>query len=209
MCYYGSVIIKMDERFRKIIGIFFVFLLLFQWFLVAPVLLGLVEAASGDLDSTFGVNGKVITNSNSYYGGSIKAIALQQDGKIVAGGHLAFDNILLRYNVDGTQDTGFGDGGKVVTNMGDADMVYSVAIQTDGKIVAAGTNGYSFTLARFNPNGSLDISFGNGGKVMSDFGFGGNIVHALLIQPDGKILAAGVAHCEYYYRHSTSCCHAI
>lgn len=86
----------MDERFRKIIGIFFVFLLLFQWFLVAPVLLGLVEAASGDLDSTFGVNGKVITNSNSYYGGSIKAIALQQDGKIVAGGHLAFDNILLR-----------------------------------------------------------------------------------------------------------------
>jgi uncharacterized delta-60 repeat protein len=102
----------------------------------------------------------------------------------------------------GDLDTAFGQGGKVTTTVsGDRDVGEAVAIQPDGKIVVGGVAGTSsgndsanFGLARFNADGSLDTSFGTGGKVTTDFYNHFDVIFQLVIQPDGKILAAGTVH---------------
>ncbi len=130
------------------------------------------RAAPGDLDPTFGNGGKVITDFGS--GESANAIVLQPDGKlIVAGGTNALtgDFLIVRYNGNGSLDTSFGNGGRVSTDFGAVDRAAAVVLQPDGKIVAAGnssSSGFSFrdlVLARYNADGSLDSTFGNGGKV--------------------------------------------
>jgi uncharacterized delta-60 repeat protein len=156
----------------------------------------------GSLDPTFGSGGKVTTD---FAGGLdlANAVAIQADGKIVAAGltqsaTTGGDFALARYNSDGTLDTTFGIGGKVTTDFGGpADSASAVAIQADGKIVAAGrtyeNSNYDFALVRYNADGSLDPSFGTGGKVTTDFAAGTDFASDLAIQPDGKILAAGWA----------------
>jgi uncharacterized delta-60 repeat protein len=68
-----------------------------------------------------------------------------------------------------------------------------LAVEASGKIVAAGGN-LDFALARYNPNGTLDLSFGSGGKVLTDFGSGSeDLGRAVALQPDGKIVAAGMS----------------
>ena len=130
------------------------------------------------------------------------SIATQADGKIVVAGHAVGsmnDFALIRMNYKGSyfsDDTTFGTGGKVTTDFASSDeQAYSVAIQADGKIVAAGSASVSgalsdFALARYNSDGSLDTTFGTGGKVTTDFGFGDE-AHSVAIQADGKIVAAG------------------
>ncbi|MDO8541473.1 MAG: PKD domain-containing protein [Opitutaceae bacterium] len=152
----------------------------------------------GTLDTTFGVGGtgKVTTNfeTNADYGFSA---AIQSDGKIVVAGESTSDFALARYNTDGTLDTtAFGGGtGKVTTNFGGTDRGQSVAIQSDGGIVAAGYTDaggtLDFALARYNANGSLDTSFDTDGKVTTDFGGGPDAGHSVAIQSDGKIVVAG------------------
>src|SRR5262245_12063781 len=90
----------------------------------------------------------------------------------------------------GALDPTFGSGGLVTTDFGGSDSAQAVAIQSDGKIVAAGSSGGDFALARYNADGSLDASFGGGGKVTTDFG-GFDAASALAVQPDGRIVAAG------------------
>lgn len=139
-------------------------------------------------------------------GGQANAIAIQRDGKIVVAGNTptALDVVrviqfkqfaLARYNPDGSLDTTFGFGGKVVTSMGSNDIARAVAIQADGKIVAGGSseigNADQFALTRYNPDGSLDASFGNHGTVTAAAGALLSDMYALKIQPDGKIVAAG------------------
>ena len=99
----------------------------------------------------------------------------------------------------GDLDTSFGTGGKVTTgfSLGNG-MAYSVAIQADGKIVAAGIAGSDFALARYNSDGSLDTSFGTGGKVTTDFGPLGSGASSVAIQADGKIVAAGSAGSDFF-----------
>jgi uncharacterized delta-60 repeat protein len=93
----------------------------------------------------------------------------------------------------GQLDTSFGGGGKVTTDFaeGEFDGAYAVAIQADGKIVAAGqAGGRFFALARYKPGGALDPSFGGDGKVTTRVGkYSG--AYAVAIQADGKIVAAG------------------
>ena len=148
----------------------------------------------GTLDASFGAGGKVTTGfpgRSSAFG-----VALQGDGKIVAAGQGQggfFD--LARYNLDGTLDPSFGAGGLVQTSFGSGGSATSVAIQADGKIVAAGgsSTGFpssDFGLARYNPDGTLDPSFGVGGKVVTDFGLTDSAID-LAIQPGGKLIAAG------------------
>src|SRR5262249_37359683 len=99
---------------------------------------------------------------------------------------------LARYTTSGSLDTTFGSGGKVTTDFaGYQDRAYSVAIQSDGKIVAAGGGGGDFGLARYNPDGRPASGFGSGGKVTTDFT--GSQAYAVAIQSDGKIVAAGYA----------------
>jgi uncharacterized delta-60 repeat protein/uncharacterized repeat protein (TIGR01451 family) len=170
--------------------------------LVTPVN---VSAAPGDLDPTFGTGGKVTTDFAGQFDQAF-AMAIQGDGKIVAGGRAANpargsdpDFALARYNLGGSLDTAFGTGGKVVTdfNLG-PDVVASVAIQADGKIVAAGIvapghTGTEFGLARYNPDGTLDPTFGTGGRVVTDFQGSNDGALAVAIQTDGRIVAAGAA----------------
>jgi uncharacterized delta-60 repeat protein len=153
----------------------------------------------GTLDPTFGTGGKVRTD----FGGTFdvaKAIVRQPNGKIVVAGNtseytVSNDFALARYNADGTLDTSFGVGGKVVTTFGGFSEAKALVLQNDGKIVAAGENsveGFDFALARYHPNGRLDTSFGGDGLVITDFG-GGDRADALTIDITGRIVAAGVA----------------
>jgi len=107
-----------------------------------------------------------------------------------------FDFALVRYNTDGTLDTSFDSDGKVTTAIGSGnDVAYSVAIQSDGKIVAAGysDNGSNddFALVRYNTDGSLDTSFDSDGKVTTAIGVSDDYANSVAIQSDGKIVAAG------------------
>ncbi len=154
--------------------------------------------ADGSLDTSFDADGKVTTPISDNYNDYAHTVAIQTDGKIVAAGSSGTDNFpsfaLVRYNADGSLDNSFGAGGKVITVLGSA-VIYEIAIQADGKIIAAGYRDnnqtiYDFTLARYNPNGSLDVSFGTGGIVTTDFG-GYDIATSVAVQTDGKIVAGG------------------
>ena len=168
-------------------------------FPVTAVAAGTVTSG-GTLDTTFGAGGKLTTSIGS--GNDLGySVALQGDGKIVVGGASnnngsPYDFALVRYNANGTLDTGFGSGGKVTTDIGgSADWGYSVAVQGDGKMVLAGVslNGsnYDFALVRYNANGALDTSFGSGGKATTDFGGSQEFGYGVAVQGDGKILVAG------------------
>ncbi len=164
------------------------------------VLAPTAKAAPGDLDPSFGTGGKVTTDFSGF-GGRAAAVALQPDGKIIAGGRAGGANFygtgfgVARYNADGSLDSTFGIGGTVTIDFffGD-DEVHSVLAQPDGKIVAAGSKIFQFPgdfeLVRFNADGSLDASFGVGGKVTTDISDIDSINDAVL-QPDGKIVVAG------------------
>jgi uncharacterized delta-60 repeat protein len=130
------------------------------------------------------------------------AVAIQPDGKIVvAGDGDVFNFTLLRFNADGSLDNTFGTYGVVHTDFinppGQDAAAYAVAIQPDSKIVAAGYtrdfNDYHFALARYNPNGSLDSSFDNDGRVATNFPGASAYAHAIAIYPSGSIVAVGNA----------------
>jgi uncharacterized delta-60 repeat protein len=173
----------------------------------------------GSLDSTFGQNG-VVSTAVSNAGGVFRAIALQSNGDIVAAGTTGFiskignEFALARYTSTGALDTSFGSGGIVLTKVlapgqkVTADGSFAVAIYpntgtSSDKIYLAG---YSrdgsgtfkdFTLIRYNFNGSLDTTFGNGGIVVTPSfpptaSSGNDIPFAIAIEPaDGKIVLAG------------------
>lgn len=93
---------------------------------------------------------------------------------------------------DGDLDPAFGAGGRVQTDFGSTtDYGYGVAIQSDGRIVVVGQTGNDFALARYNTGGSLDATFGLGGKVATDFSGGMDSGRGVAIQSDGKIVVAG------------------
>ena len=153
----------------------------------------------GSLDSSFGTNGIVLTD----FGGSdvAKSVAIQPDGKILVAGGSDIGNgvfALARYNSDGSLDNSFDTDGKVTTDIGNFnDWGNSVVLQQDGKIIVAGVsndgNFFDFALVRYNQDGSLDPSFDSDGKVTTDFNSGNDFSFSVVLQPDGKILAAGGA----------------
>jgi uncharacterized delta-60 repeat protein len=156
---------------------------------------------NGSLDNTFGFNGKVTTDfgSSSAYGNSV---TVQSDGKILVAGSRYIGTVrkitLIRYNIDGSLDNTFDTDGKVTTSIGAFnDDGNSVAIQSDGRILVAGSSFndtvYNFALVRYNNDGSLDTTFDTDGKVTTSTSFGvNNYGHSLAIQSDTKIVVAGV-----------------
>lgn len=154
----------------------------------------------GSPDTTFGGTGMVRTVIRDQE--TCNELKLQPDGKIVvAGASYGKNDVLnftvLRYNANGTLDAGFGTGGVVFTEFdNNHEIAYTVAIQPDGKIIAAGTDDqrqYDTILARYNPNGSLDTTFNGDGRVSNDFGSDIGESLAVITQPDGKIIIAGYA----------------
>jgi uncharacterized delta-60 repeat protein len=154
--------------------------------------------ADGSLDTSFGIGGVVVTSiGNSHERGA--SIALQSDGKIVLGGYARMPNFedfaLVRYNADGSLDTSFGTDGKVTTAItASTDLLYSVMVQPDGKILAAGqsrTGNSDFALTRYNEDGSLDNSFGSNGIVTTALGVAPDVARSIALQADGKIVLAG------------------
>ena len=163
-------------------------------------------AAAGDLDTTFGGDGKLTTDIG---GGdeTAYAIAIQTDGKIVVvgdhreSGQRHRDFAVVRYKANGALDITFSADGKVTTNIGASDTARDVALQSDGKIVASGEICYGdgticdLALARYKSNGILDTTFSGDGKVTVNFPPHDNgSVGGLAIQPDGKIVVGGYMH---------------
>lgn len=156
---------------------------------------GLVRyTADGQPVATFGTGG-VVTTDLSGRGDVANAVAVQPDGKIIAGGLAetvpgGFDFALARYNPDGTLDHTFGANGIVTTDLGTFDdAITDIALQSDGKIVAAGSTDQDAALARYLPNGTLDPTFGNAGTVLG--GINTNLVKGVAITSGGTILIAG------------------
>jgi uncharacterized delta-60 repeat protein len=168
--------------------------------------------SDGTLDQSFGTNGLVTTSFSSYPASDeAHGVAIQSDGKILVAGCAdcnsgvqgADDFGLVRYTPDGTLDSTFGSGGLARTDFGSGtDSADALMVQHDGRIVVAGsTNGLqlAFALARYDPNGVLDGSFGTAGQVTTDIGSGGEAV-SVLRQPSGKILVAGFTVMGQYER---------
>lgn len=164
--------------------------------------------ANGVLDNTFGSGGLVVTNV-SMGDDVIRGMALQTDGKIVVVGYAGVTNEYLaiaRYDANGILDNTFATNGidslLIIDNPGDGDrsVPNDVKIQSDGKIVVAGFvkdsgGNLNFAVVRYNTNGTLDTSFGIGGKQIFFRGTGDSELESLAIQADGKILVVG-----HYYR---------
>src|SRR5262249_12238016 len=123
-------------------------------------------------DTTFGGTGSVPQGTIA------QDVALQPDGRIVTAGlrynggnSNYYDFAVSRFNPNGPPDTSFGTNGTVFTDVsGQSDRTHAVVIQPDGKILVGGTGGdgphFFWVLARYNPNGTLDTTFGNGGKLV-------------------------------------------
>src|SRR5262249_17100916 len=130
-------------------------------------------------------------------------LLLQPDGKIVLGGFVAgpagagLDVALARFTAAGAPDPGFGTGGKVVRDVaGRDDLINGLALQDDGKVVAAGTTDagggkFDVLLVRFLADGTPDATFDGDGIVTTDLGGPGDIVYGVAVQPDDKIVAGG------------------
>jgi uncharacterized delta-60 repeat protein len=146
-------------------------------------------ATNGTLDNSFGTGGVVTTNMGASDG--IQSIALQSDNKIVAAGYSGDNFAIARYDTTGNLDNSFDSDGKVITNLGPIESINSIAIQSDGKIVAAGYSGIDFAIARYNTNGTLDASFDTDGIVTTDIDSSDDGFNSVLLQSDGKIVAAG------------------
>jgi uncharacterized delta-60 repeat protein len=180
--------------------------------LISLLTVTIALAASGDLDTTFSGDGLVTSYaapSNPSRWDIAVDVAIQSDPqgkplKIIAAGWSRLDSTgaqdfaLIRYKPNGSLDSTFSGDGRLITNFGGRDSAYAVAVQSNGKIVAAGHtcdnngNNCNIALARYKAGGGLDITFSGDGKQITDFGGGDNGSYGgLAIQKDGKIVVAG------------------
>jgi uncharacterized delta-60 repeat protein len=168
--------------------------------------------SAGSLDATFGTGGLVTTDVLGSDPDTAHAVSVTQpNGKIIVAGQSGVARVaqlefaLARYNANGTLDASFGTGGHVFTLFPTFDAnITGIVVQPDGKIVAAGYTASAgggavdVALARYNPDGSLDVNFGSGGTLTTSFSQPGLVVtsqaNAVALQPDGDIVVAGTAN---------------
>lgn len=153
---------------------------------------------NGLLDRSFGDAGTVTTPVGK--AAVAQAVLLQPDGKLVVAGssgtgaHSTF--ALARYDGNGRLDRSFGNAGTVTTASWSYAVAQALVLQPDGRLVAAGRGGqlhdFTFAVARYDSHGRLDRSFGSGGVTTTRIGDSAGVA-ALLLQPDGKLVAAGSA----------------
>src|SRR5688572_53934 len=150
--------------------------------------------ADGMLDPLFDGDGMIAVDFDA------TAVAIQPNGAIVAAGFSAGGSALLRVNGDGSLDSTFGDGGKSVIDLGGQSFLRSILMRADNSLAATGSRQNSafardMILARFDSNGTLDLSYAVEGVATADFGIGNNAPEsqgfALIQQADGKLVAVG------------------
>lgn len=156
----------------------------------------------GTLDSTFDDDGKLkIADDLLGY-----AVAAQTDGKLVLAGYSdqgvnLHDFTVARVNADGSLDDTFNSNGKQSVDFGSPSNATSIAVQSDGKIVATGLsdpgNSADFAVARLNVDGSLDNSFDGDGRQTIDFGSNYDLPQKVALQADGKIVVAGFSSQDF------------
>jgi uncharacterized delta-60 repeat protein len=161
--------------------------------------------ADGRPDSTFGVNGTATTPANGLFDMGL-GMALQPDGRIVVVGcayglaSSSDDFGIARFMPDGSLDTSFGSGGMVTTSFGTGyDCATRVVVQPDGGIVVAGFTSSAWAFARYTVDGTLDGSFGSGGRVTLNIG-GSPALRDFELMPDGRFIAAGGASSSGTFR---------
>lgn len=156
--------------------------------------------SDGSLDKTFDGDGKLTTPVTTAAHDTAQAVAIQPDGKIVVVGSTNNGDFgLVRYNGNGSLDTGFGGNGIVVTSITADEYARAIALQPDGKILVAGqavhpiSGQRGFAVARYDTAGNLDTTFSGDGIIVTEPEIPGAIdeAFALAVQPDGRILVAG------------------
>lgn len=167
---------------------------------------------NGTLDSTFSGDGIQITNLNVYQ--YVKpGVALQKDGKIILSGstgdYFNRDFTLIRYNANGSLDNTFSGDGILISDFGKAEGANAVTVQADGKIVMVGSSDLNFAIARYNPDGSFDNSFANGG-IRTDITLNSDETmqaNSVAIDGNGKIVAGASLlqdHAAIVFRFNTN-----
>lgn len=171
--------------------------------LLAALLPGVVQAGDGDLVAAFGDGGIAQLGIADGYGSEASNPVVGADGSITycatRGTPPDTDMVVVRVEADGTPDTSFSSDGRFTLDFGgNEDTCTAVVVQPDGRIVVAGSTQddtqLNFALARFNPSGTLDTTFGTGGRQQVQFDvFGGAFseARALAIQPNGRLVVAG------------------
>jgi uncharacterized delta-60 repeat protein len=152
----------------------------------------------GDLDVSFGNNGKWIFSLGNNYN-NIEGLAIQSDDKILLGGYKDDDMITFRLNANGTPDNGFHGTGYVITDFnGLSERAFDIEVQGDGKILTAGwittssgTNQYA--ICRHTSQGFPDHSFNGNGQHTIEMGAGNSWINQILMQYDNKLLLCGLA----------------
>ena len=152
----------------------------------------------GSIDSTFGNAGTIIVDMFSSTDVAKDVISLDNGNVLVAGytqNGFDYEGALIMFDSNGELDLEFGSSGKSLTSVSCGDyQIKSIALQDDGKILAVGIidcGNSDFVLARYNPNGTLDTTFGNGGATLMDLDGKDDVLNSVSIQQDGKIVAAG------------------
>lgn len=159
--------------------------------------------SNGDLDETFGSGGKVVAGSTTTREW-VTSLVVNVKGEIVLAGDtntaepgaLNYDFVLARFDRDGNVDASFGVNGLVITDFSVVDSLGDVALTPNGDIIAVGTvqpspGKLSFGVARYDRHGSLDPSFGTGGRVITDFWMKDDFAFSVAVRPNGKIVVAG------------------
>ena len=126
--------------------------------------------ADGSLDANFGAGGLAAFKFTGWSHDEARAILQQPDGRIVVAGYSGSDFALLRLLSDGTLDSGFGGNGKLLTDFGSSDQAFGLAQHADGRLIAVGSSYFNdtrFALARYHPDGGLDLSFGKPGDSLA------------------------------------------
>lgn len=149
---------------------------------------------NGTLDSSFDLDGKVTTAFGTG-DENAQAVVIQPDGKIVVTGSVHngsnLDFGLARYNPDGSLDASFSFDGKLATGIGSGDDICHAVALAGGKIVVAGGASGDFGVARYQSDGSLDISFHSDGIAATSLGAGNDVAHAIAVQANGRIIVVG------------------
>lgn len=172
---------------------------------IGPRAMGIATGAPGDLDASFSGDGMVIVDFPDASIDVAEDVVVLPDGRIVAAGRSSalggMDFGLAAFLPDGTLDTGFSDDGLWYEDLGGAngvdDRAFAIAVQSDGKIIVAGTSevpadDWNFVVLRFLPNGELDTTFGDQGQWL----FGSSAddrATAVAVMADDRIVVAGTS----------------